>query len=214
MERRALYLAGAGAAGLARAAVLAAAVLAATGFDVARAAPTTQGACQFVLGFATVWAQLPAQVGQCLENQQTNVQNGDAFQRATGGLLVWRKADNWTAFTDGFRTWVNGPRGLQQRLNTQRYAWEGDAGAPGTTLIADVPPPAPPAPPAPVRPPVAPPAPVTGDVYNCSDFPSQAAAQGELRRNPGDPSRLDADNDGIACESNRAPFDRTPVSRR
>jgi hypothetical protein len=88
---------------------------------------------------------------------------------------------------------------------------EGDAGAPGTTLIADVPPPAPPAP---ARPPVAPPAPVTGDVYNCSDFPSQAAAQAELRRNPSDPSRLDADDDGVACESNRAPFDRTPVSRR
>src|SRR5688500_9668629 len=109
----------------------------------AQAAPMTQGACQFVLGFAAVRALLATQAGQCLENQQTNVANGDAYQRTTGGLLVWRKADNWTAFTDGFRTWVNGPRGLQQRLNTERYAWEGDAGAPGTAVIADVPAPPP-----------------------------------------------------------------------
>ena len=38
--------------------------------------------------------------------------------------MVWRKADNFTAFTDGYRTWVNGPDGLQQRLNSQRFAWE------------------------------------------------------------------------------------------
>jgi plastocyanin len=40
---------------------------------------------------------------------------------------VWRKADNWTAFTDGHQTWLNGPFGLQRRLNTTRFAWEGDA---------------------------------------------------------------------------------------
>src|SRR5439155_10452091 len=39
-------------------------------------------------------------------------------------LLVWRKADNFTAFTDGYRTWVQGPFGLQKRLNTERFAWE------------------------------------------------------------------------------------------
>jgi hypothetical protein len=33
-------------------------------------------------------------------------------------MLVWRKFDNVTAFTDGHRTWLNGPRGLQGRLNT------------------------------------------------------------------------------------------------
>jgi hypothetical protein len=52
-----------------------------------------------------------------------------------------------------------------------------------------------------------------GDIYNCSDFPSQAAAQAYLRQYPSDPSRLDADRDGIACESNKAPFDKTPVTR-
>lgn len=52
-----------------------------------------------------------------------------------------------------------------------------------------------------------------GDTKNCSDFPSQAAAQRELRSDPSDPNRLDTDRDGIACESNRAPFDRNPVPR-
>lgn len=102
-------------------------------------AAAAQSACQFVLGFADLRSMLPALVGECQENQQTNVTNGDAFQRTTGGLLVWRKLDNWTAFTDGYRTWLNGPRGLQQRLNVERFTWEGDAGAPGTTLLPDAP---------------------------------------------------------------------------
>src|SRR5581483_3814864 len=48
---------------------------------------------------------------------------------------------------------------------------------------------------------------------NCSDFPNQAAAQAHLRANPSDPDRLDADRDGIACERNRCPCDKTPVNR-
>ncbi|WP_414936374.1 excalibur calcium-binding domain-containing protein [Amycolatopsis sp. cmx-11-51] len=36
---------------------------------------------------------------------------------------------------------------------------------------------------------------------DCADFPSQAAAQAELKRNPRDPHKLDGDNDGYACES-------------
>jgi LPXTG-motif cell wall-anchored protein len=46
---------------------------------------------------------------------------------------------------------------------------------------------------------------------NCSDFDSQRAAQAHLRADPSDPDGLDGDSDGIACESNPAPFDRTPV---
>ena len=64
-------------------------------------------------------------VGECLENEHHGA-NGDALQHTTGGLLVWRKADNWTAFTDGYRTWINGPNGLVQRLNTERFEWEAD----------------------------------------------------------------------------------------
>lgn len=52
-----------------------------------------------------------------------------------------------------------------------------------------------------------------GDAFNCADFASQADAQAVLRADPTDPNRLDADRDGIACESNRAPKDLVPVPR-
>jgi hypothetical protein len=76
-------------------------------------------------------------VGQCLENEWHNADNGDGLQRTSGrgngsiGMFAWRKADNWTAFTDGYMTWLWGPCGLQKRLNTGPYfAWEGRLGAP------------------------------------------------------------------------------------
>jgi|SRR5215211_7369853 len=47
---------------------------------------------------------------------------------------------------------------------------------------------------------------------DCSDFASQAAAQAHLRADPSDPDGLDSDNDGIACETLGAPFDRNPVA--
>lgn len=53
-----------------------------------------------------------------------------------------------------------------------------------------------------------------GDRYNCADFASQANAQAVLRADPTDPNKLDADKDGIACESNRSPKDLTPVPRQ
>ena len=87
-----------------------------------------QAACHFALGFATLHDQIPAVIGSCLEDEHHNAANGDALQRTTGGLLVWRKADNFTAFTDGYRTWVNGPFGLQTRLNTEQFPWERAAG--------------------------------------------------------------------------------------
>ena len=52
-----------------------------------------------------------------------------------------------------------------------------------------------------------------GDAFNCADFASQADAQAVLRLDPTDPNRLDADRDGIACESNRVPRDLVPVAR-
>lgn len=47
----------------------------------------------------------------------------------------------------------------------------------------------------------------------CADYASQAEAQAALRRDPVQAGRLDDDRDGIACESNPAPFDRAPVAR-
>ena len=93
------------------------------------APPAWAADCKFVLGFATLKALIdevegPDKVGQCLENEHFNPEKGAALQQTTGGLLVWRKADNRTAFTDGHRTWINGPYGLQVRLNTEHFDWE------------------------------------------------------------------------------------------
>jgi hypothetical protein len=85
-----------------------------------------QGAsnCAFLLGFQTLYSLIPAEVGSCLDDEAHDPNTGDAVQHTTGGLLVWRRADNWTAFTNGYRTWINGPQGLAQRSNTVRFSWE------------------------------------------------------------------------------------------
>ena len=110
--------------------------------------PTSVAAaeCQFVLGFKTLRDLIGHDiVGECLEDQRYAA-NGNSEQLTTGGLLVWRKADNQTAFTDGYRTWINGPNGLEQRLNTERFPWEADY-APGdgiaTPTSTPTPPPSP-----------------------------------------------------------------------
>ena len=83
-------------------------------------------ACRFVLGFAAIRELVGSPtVGECLDDQHSTA-NGNAEQHTTGGLLVWRKADNWTAFTDGYWTWINGPTGLARRVNDQRFTWEPD----------------------------------------------------------------------------------------
>ena len=103
-----------------------------------------QTGCMFQLGFKAIYDQIPQMVGRCVEDEHMNVFSGNAEQRTTahhgqGGLLVWRKADNWTAYTDGHWTWVNGPNGLQRRLNAERFAWESD-GRPVTVPPATSPP--------------------------------------------------------------------------
>ncbi len=91
--------------------------------------------CEFVLGFKTLRDLIGhAIVGECLEDEHFS-ENGDSTQATTGGLLVWRNADNHTAFTDGNHTWINGPHGLQQRLNSERFPWEPDY-APGGGILA------------------------------------------------------------------------------
>lgn len=79
--------------------------------------------CQFVLGFKTLHDMDPGDIGDCLDNQAFAA-NGDAQQHTTKGLMAWRKVDNWTAFTNGYMTWINGPDGLVSRLNVQRFRWE------------------------------------------------------------------------------------------
>ncbi len=93
-------------------------------------------ACRFQLGFAALHDLLPGIVGTCTENEGHNPANGDGIQHTSTGLLVWRKADNWTAFTDGYRTWIAGPTGLVTRLNTERFLWEADVPVNPTRPVA------------------------------------------------------------------------------
>ena len=85
--------------------------------------------CVFQLGFKALRDLIPDVVGDCLENERHDPETGMTLQNTTNGQLIWRKADNWTAFTDGQHTWINGPEGLQQRLNTERFPWEAPAPA-------------------------------------------------------------------------------------
>ncbi len=83
-----------------------------------------QSGCNFVGGFASLHAQLTTTIGDCTDNQ-TYSADGDALQHTTHGLLVWRKFDNFTEFTNGSTTWVNGPFGLLSRPSNDRFGWEG-----------------------------------------------------------------------------------------
>src|SRR5450759_2372205 len=85
----------------------------------------------FKLGFRVLADRIPDVVGVPVENEYFNLSNGNSEQHTTKGLMVWRKADNWTAYTNGYMTWINGPNGVQSRLNTERFGWESD-GRPAT----------------------------------------------------------------------------------
>ena len=103
--------------------------LAATAFVGGAGRAPAAADCRFVLGFKALHAMIPDTVGACLENEQHHPSQGITHQRTTNGLLVWQKANNHTAFTDGYRTWISGPLGLQQRLNSERFDWERDLAA-------------------------------------------------------------------------------------
>lgn len=103
--------------------LIAAALLTLQAWAATPPAPASAAECTFVLGFATLRDLAgPEVVGDCLEGQRTT--EDGAEQRTSRGLLAWRKADNATAFTDGYRTWLNGPHGLQVRLNAEQFEWE------------------------------------------------------------------------------------------
>src|SRR5262249_12277810 len=77
-------------------------------------APTKPAACQFVMGFKQLHDKIPNVVGDCAEDERWVPERNVTEQRTTRGMLVWRKSDGLTAFTDGYRTWVDGPTGVQQ----------------------------------------------------------------------------------------------------
>ncbi len=91
----------------------------------------------FQLGFSALAGQIPSAVGEPLESEHWGA-SGDSLQQTTTGLMVWRKADNWTAFTNGARTWVNGPFGVIERANDERFEWEAPP-VPAAPGLASVP---------------------------------------------------------------------------
>ncbi|MGH2458020.1 MAG: hypothetical protein ACRDIY_04055 [Chloroflexota bacterium] len=94
-----------------------------------RATPANATRCRFDQGFRAMHDLIPEIVGNCRRDAHFSPLTGDAFQETSGpsgagGLLTWRRASNITSFTDGYRTWLQGPFGFQVRLNTQRFDWE------------------------------------------------------------------------------------------
>ena len=176
--------------------------------------PTGQ-APHFVFGFADLKAMIGEAMGEPTTCEFPDPNGtGDVHQRTTTGLAFWRKSTNTPTFTNGFEHWGHTPAGW--------VYWTGTSIDPAADAIAWQPAAASELAPAAPAPAPQPPAnsgfdPTRyigqGDRYNCSDFASQAEAQAVLRADPTDPNRLDRDRDGIACESNRAPYDRVPVPR-
>lgn len=99
--------------------------------------PADAARCRYILGFKALHHQIASVIGACVGDEQHNPVNGDALQQTKKGTLVWRKADNQVAFTDGYVTILDGPHGLEQRLNTQRFSWEANPG--GLPAVADTP---------------------------------------------------------------------------
>ncbi|HZK66204.1 MAG TPA: heparin lyase I family protein [Chloroflexota bacterium] len=90
----------------------------------AAGAAASAGAPSYRLGFGVLAGILGGLAGNPLEEEGHDPVTGDGLQRTSTGLMVWRKSDNWTAFTNGTTTWVNGPYGVQERANSERFPWE------------------------------------------------------------------------------------------
>lgn len=67
--------------------------------------PTGMGA-QFVLGIAALKGRLGPTMGQPLECEHLNAENGDTIQRTTTGLAYYRPSINTPIFTDGQTHWA------------------------------------------------------------------------------------------------------------
>jgi len=98
--------------------------MAATGLTPASPlAAQSASTCSLLANFQPLRDAAPTEVGEC-RGDQLSEDNGDAIQATSKGLLMWRKAENWTGFIGPSRTIVLGPSGLERRANTERFGWE------------------------------------------------------------------------------------------
>lgn len=95
----------------ATAALIAAFVAALLFVNQANAAPycSPGEAPQFRFGFAYLKSLLGNVMGEPLECEHYNAQNGDSLQQTTTGLAFYRKATNTPTFTDGWNHWAWSP---------------------------------------------------------------------------------------------------------
>jgi hypothetical protein len=84
-------------------------------------APYCRGgrAPEFILGFAALKAQIGTVMGDPVECEHANPENGDAIQNTTTGLSFFRKSTNTPTFTNGSEHWGLTPGGL--------VFWTGDS---------------------------------------------------------------------------------------
>jgi Raf kinase inhibitor-like YbhB/YbcL family protein len=61
---------------------------------------------QFLSGFAALKAQLGDLMGDPVECEHTNPENGDTLQHTTTGLAFYRKSTSTPTFTDGWEHWA------------------------------------------------------------------------------------------------------------
>ena len=73
----------------------------------------TESGPEFRFGFKAFANQIPDVVGAPLENEHFDSVAGVMLQKTTTGVMTWSKADNQVSFTDGGRTWIQGPSGVQ-----------------------------------------------------------------------------------------------------
>ena len=74
---------------------------------------------EFVFGFAFLKSLLGDIMGEPLECEHANPENGDTLQQTTTGLSFYRKSTNTPTFTDGWNHWAWTIDGL--------VTWTGDA---------------------------------------------------------------------------------------
>lgn len=84
----------------------------AVGAPTARAEVAHQdarGECAFAPRFVGLRETIPDVVGTCLTDVRYDSVSGDAAQLTSNGILLWRRADDSTLFSDGLSVWLDDP---------------------------------------------------------------------------------------------------------